>query len=555
MVAALLRMPAVPGPGELLSLGPNVVFQFQPDFSTLYVRECYPRIFDALVCDEKPTKYIVTGTPGVGKSWFATYLILRLLKRSSPPPFIVWEHFMHRGKAWCYVHETGQVVVGQLSSFEQLLYNPATWYIVDGAPPRFDILARTVLLTSPKRETFKELRKQGAALLYMPLWELDELQACRRLMYSTVDESLTTALHQHYGGVARFALGLPWTNPGKGLHKLLEELRAAVDGCNTAQMQSSIGAISSGPEVSHRLLHIVANKETFEMQYLVFASKWVAEEFAKKAVRAELQALVSLLSSTSGALYGMLYEATMHAVLTMGGCFTAVPISYDVETSTFIRGVEEKLQFDPCTEQEFFEAVPSNPTEQIYYRPSSARFPTVDALRRGNGTCDFFQMAVQNSKKLDTDTLGRAINQVKLKAEEVPRLHFVVPAERYAKFKLTGGRTWAPSSQTAPHVKLYIMKGVYAQLKPEYLKLDVFRPMAPEVFRSCLNTYDVTGEKGGAAAFECRVGLFDPANAEAAKAKSGETRTKCFCGYCATCKNRIRVQQYRARKKAKNAEL
>lgn len=101
---------------------------------------------------------------------------------------------------------------------------------------------------------------------------------------------------------------------------------------------------------------------------------------------------MSLLSSTSGALYGMLYEATMHAVLTMvgglrtgvagplnmlsaklqlfaeglfvpnctartsqGGCFTAVPISYGVKTSTFIRGVEEKLQFDPCTEQEFFE--------------------------------------------------------------------------------------------------------------------------------------------------------------------------------------------------------
>lgn len=58
MVAALLRMPAVPGPGELLSLGPNIVFQFQPDFSALYVRECYPRLFDALVCDEKPTKYI-----------------------------------------------------------------------------------------------------------------------------------------------------------------------------------------------------------------------------------------------------------------------------------------------------------------------------------------------------------------------------------------------------------------------------------------------------------------------------------------------------------------
>ena len=53
------------------------------------------------------------------------------------------------------MHETGQVVMGQRSSFRQLLYNPATWYIVDGAPPLFDILARTVLLTSPKRDTFK----------------------------------------------------------------------------------------------------------------------------------------------------------------------------------------------------------------------------------------------------------------------------------------------------------------------------------------------------------------------------------------------------------------
>ena len=36
------------------------------------------------------------------------------------------------------------------------------------------------------------------------------------------------------------------------------------------------------------LLHIVAD-ENFKMQHLVFASKWVAEEFVKEAVHYELQ--------------------------------------------------------------------------------------------------------------------------------------------------------------------------------------------------------------------------------------------------------------------------
>ncbi|KAG2445410.1 hypothetical protein HXX76_000032 [Chlamydomonas incerta] len=319
MIKALRDLPPVPGPGELLSLEGDAVFHLHPSYSALYVRTCYPLIFEVLVRNAKPTRYIVTGTPGIGISWFFYYLVARLLKSHVPPPFIVWEHSMLPGKAWCYTHETRQVVVGERTSFGRVLNDPATWYIADGLPPLLNVLARTVLLTSPKREAFKEMLKEGARLLYMPLWELDELLACRRLLYSTVAESLTTELFEYYGGVARFALRLPETNPDLSMDELLQELRAVVDGCNAAQMRSSIGSISTAPEVSHRLLHIIAHKETFKMQHLVFASKWVAEEFAKKAVRAELKELVSLLSSTSGALYVMLYEATMHAVLAMGG--------------------------------------------------------------------------------------------------------------------------------------------------------------------------------------------------------------------------------------------
>ncbi|KXZ41316.1 hypothetical protein GPECTOR_559g579 [Gonium pectorale] len=418
----------------------------------------------------------VTGTPGIGKSWFFYYLLARLLKSTRPPPFIVWEHMTMPNMKWCYTHETGKVFIGERSSFSNVLGNPATWYITDGVPPQLNCQARTVLLTSPKRETYKEMSKAAASMLYMPYWELGELLACRSLLYCTVDEALAKELYQHYGGVVRYVLQLPKAHPGKGLDKLLTELREAVAGCNSAQMRMSVGSISTGPETSHRLLHIVAD-EKFEMQHLVFASKWVAEEFVKQAVRNELQGLTSLLVSTSGALKGMLYEATMHAVLPKGGRFTAVPISYN--KGSFQRGVEEELVFAPCTKQEFFQDLPDTTTVQTYYRPSSATFPTVDAFKCSEDTCDFFQMTVADSKKLDANKLSNLVTKLKLPQDVTPRLLFVVHEDSYPTFKLAPGKEWPrKSKQAASRVKLYVVKGVYAQLQPAPVRTDLTQSFA-----------------------------------------------------------------------------
>ena len=51
--------------------------------------------------------------------------------------------------------------------------------------------------------------------------------------------------------------------------------------------------------------------------------------------------------------FSHVYSLTMHACLSQGGRFTAAPISYDRES--FWRGIEEALEFVPCTKQAFFE--------------------------------------------------------------------------------------------------------------------------------------------------------------------------------------------------------
>ena len=84
--------------------------------------------------------------------------------------------------------------------------------------------------------------------------------------------------------------------------------------CSCKQMRSSIGAIGTGPEASHRLLHIVVN-ENFRKQHLVFASKWVAEEFAKKALSDELQVGQQFPRVGSHPLLGFEQHSVHHGAL------------------------------------------------------------------------------------------------------------------------------------------------------------------------------------------------------------------------------------------------
>ncbi len=41
-----------------------------------------------------PPPNTVTGTPGIGKSYFLYYLLAELLALENPPPFILWEHVL-----------------------------------------------------------------------------------------------------------------------------------------------------------------------------------------------------------------------------------------------------------------------------------------------------------------------------------------------------------------------------------------------------------------------------------------------------------------------------
>lgn len=52
-------------------------------------------------------------------------------------------------------------------------------------------------------------------------------------------------------------------------------------------MRLAIGSVSRAAEDVHTALHIVVDTETFQMKHVTCASKWVAQELVKKALRHE----------------------------------------------------------------------------------------------------------------------------------------------------------------------------------------------------------------------------------------------------------------------------
>ncbi|EFJ39626.1 hypothetical protein VOLCADRAFT_108555 [Volvox carteri f. nagariensis] len=478
----------------------------------LYVRKCYPNLFTVIYGSVK-RKHVVTGTPGIGKSFSFYYLLMRLLHSPSPPPYILWEHHTRPDIVWCYTHETGEVWVGNNIAFRRQFHNRDScvleglgavccgnvipvdracvwslffgWLLIPwtspeevschGVKPDTSTAAHTVLLTSPVHETMKVIVKEGADVLYMPLWELEELLDCRSKMYDMVPEVTVKGLFGYYGGMARYVLQHPSLDPDREVLELLRPLRTAIDTCNVKQVRMAIGAVERVPEASHRLVHIVADDE-FKKQHLRFASSWAADEFVKRALEIEKKKVISLLKMCDGGLKGLLYEPVMHAVLAAGGKFDVVPL----DRETLERGNEEKLDIQPCKETSWFKDNISSVSsvENVYYRPMASNFSVIDAVKMPE--VYLFQITVSESKEINAADLEKKLAQLGIPDNPKPSLFFVVSPDVYNTFKVRaatkkrkagedGEAAWPPGTgekyPRSGNTRLYILCGNYEDLR------------------------------------------------------------------------------------------
>ncbi|KAG2431995.1 hypothetical protein HYH02_013067 [Chlamydomonas schloesseri] len=471
---------AVPAPGEVLRLE-GAGFVPDVDLRGVYIRECYKGLADVMLTSPLK-KFILTGTPGVGKSTIFYYFVGRLLQqRSTPPPFIIWQHaFYSGGRAFCYNTKTGDTLCGEVSSFMAALMNPDTWYIADAMPPELKTKAHLLLITSPKRDTYKVLEKRGARMLHMPPWSLEELQACRSKLDLSVSEAFVKKCFEYGGGVARYSL-LQLEASNNDVEELLREgllqqLRGAIDTSSVSQVRAALADVATqdmGLDTSHRVIHIKTDS-SYSKRLLEFASRWVAERFMNKAAAEDEYGLVSLVNGSQDTFRGLMHEVWMHRTLPKGGEFTIAPVKLTGGTPKLVREAEYTLKLPPCKEEVFEEVVDlarKGCEEGVYYKPVSARLPLVDSLLRVGGVMNLFQMTVSPDKPVDFAKLEGLLGDLGITPQQEARLIFVVPEDIYPNFKInvkTGECGQKKASPTAPALatrpKLCIMRVPRAQV-------------------------------------------------------------------------------------------
>ena len=111
---------------KIMSIGPGTYFPGDDlrRRCRLLIRDFYPRLLQRM-SDEPLGASLLTGVPGIGKTWFVWYAVHSLLKLDSTIT-IVWQS-AKRNISECVMFKDGKSFIGSLTAFKKELEKTSTW--------------------------------------------------------------------------------------------------------------------------------------------------------------------------------------------------------------------------------------------------------------------------------------------------------------------------------------------------------------------------------------------------------------------------------------------
>ncbi len=238
----------------------------------LYVRPSYLQLRNRLAqLSQNAGPYgdktvMITGTPGIGKSFCAIYLATCFIAHGTR---VVYEFHPINGSASSWYHFPPYSCQGFHSyhwgEFAFHTRDADTVYLVDGGLPWIPSpVCWCYAFSSPQRGLYRwQTKSPSAHLMFLPLWTLDELQACRLSVDAFISALSTQSVTEAYeiaGGVPRTVLQLAadWRGSDIPVKDLV------IDTLDTAVRKLSSQVSSAAAELSyltpglieHRSLHM-----------------------------------------------------------------------------------------------------------------------------------------------------------------------------------------------------------------------------------------------------------------------------------------------------------
>jgi hypothetical protein len=428
----------------------------------LFIRKCYHELYDIIIkwpiSATKPLRILLTGTPGIGKSTFLIYFIIRHLYKSinSEENPVISSNRMRdilifqpaRSDNEYYAFAGPNLVrMGTHSDFKDF-FLPTTWYLVDWKPvsPPTNEDAATLFALSPNSiqdEDFKDFEKVLSRSLCMPVWTHDELEECRLNVFPELPKESLDYIYNRVGGVPRSCLEAPaealrtgLSNEearGEGLRRLEDAFSAIENPLKILYFQKE----SSGTtKFSGRLLHKVPDSKYRDGRRRVWASAYVINRFvtkidAQSASNMNRQVMEGLARNDKDGSLGKVFECYVrHLFFTGGGVGLRKRRLYKEEKCE--REREQLFTISNGWKHKPFNgiadfSIPKNDTRTIW--TPGPNFPCVDMILTPNS---LFQITISSRHPVKQEPLRKLLE--KLPTKKKISLYFVVPEKIFENF-------------------------------------------------------------------------------------------------------------------------
>ena len=444
-------LPMASEDGQLLRLPKEVGWRGRKSQfgSTMLVRRSYLDVLNIIherLRRRRVKSFIITGTPGIGKSFFAFYCLYKRVKEGKAVIFEVNEA--------CYIWRPGEKVIeAKREHIEKLMGKAELLYLVDSRKDIHTIPdCTTIMFSSPRDSNFHDFHKHGAEIFYLPLWSTDELEAARKGIYEAkgVSAARMRAIRLVHGPIPRYTLYYAsryewfgdWSEEDaqRGNVVLTERdwLRLAIDKADVRSLPR-IGPFETERnrgDYSFRLLHLDTENYTETTQS--WASDFVFRKLVEKNKRLILSLARKLVFASGevrelGALAGTTFEEIIHWVL-RNGCkhFSVRSLSNKDEAQCH----EDRGPSFPKTRSSVLHftnlRAVGKPLQGVYYRPLNRNQSSADSFMIFQQDLSIFQTTISARHPVKAKGLQDIIRFANVEGKVF--LIFVVPQKNYKGF-------------------------------------------------------------------------------------------------------------------------
>lgn len=236
--------------------------------------------------------YVVTGTPGTGKSAFANYFVARQLAVGKTIYFMFGtQGLVLEPSAGGRPPRATRYDKEFLPRFETLVQNAdaeGSWCVLDAVQPSLSWRIPTLLVTSPREELYKEWLKQGKGEPYfMPLPSFEEICELSSALGTGMDDAALKERIKVGGYVFRYVADGSWT-----IEQLRRRADEAVGNPTLDRIRDFVRAAKRDTETSSRIVHVDVPRHATQGWRFAWPEYTFASDFVSELVYTRAQELV-----------------------------------------------------------------------------------------------------------------------------------------------------------------------------------------------------------------------------------------------------------------------